>query len=58
MREPIKISQSLLVRYLEAVGDVDCRETQTKGLKPGVETESGSKGFRPPPRDASEWGRA
>jgi hypothetical protein len=55
---PIKISQSLLTKYEEAVGDVFCPETK-KGIAPGSEitTEAGSRPvFKMPAKDARKHG--
>jgi hypothetical protein len=58
---PIKISQSLLTKYEEAVGDVFCPEAK-KGIPVGSEinvvTEAGAKAaFKLPPKDARKLDR-
>jgi hypothetical protein len=58
---PVKISQSLLMKYNEAVGDISCPGDNKKGIARNAEvaeeagpkqSEAGSAVFRPPPKDA------
>jgi hypothetical protein len=55
---PIKVSQTLLMRYLQACGDLYCSDgtqrAQKKQQAVGVEVEAGARAFVMPPRNESE----